>query len=55
MINSFYIIIYISKKCKNITFVGVEIHKNIILTIIDNGSDNKVMKEKEFKWYFKYY
>jgi hypothetical protein len=55
IINSLYVIIYISKKCKDTAFVEVKIYETTTLTTIDNKSKNEATKEKELEQYLKYY
>jgi hypothetical protein len=49
MINSLYVITYISKKCKDTSFAGVETCETTTLTTIDNKSKNEAIKEKELE------
>jgi hypothetical protein len=49
IINSLYVITYISKKYKDIAFVGVKTCETTTLTTIDNKSKNKATKKKELE------
>lgn len=53
--NGLYIITHVSKKYKDIAFIGVETRETTTPTTIDDESDNKVTKKKELERYLKYY